>query len=43
MTNYEYKQWLISEILNRPTNKCTYEELENYRVSTLEMLFDNVD
>lgn len=43
MTNKEYKEWLIEELLNRKNIHCTRKELENYRITTLENLYDNVD
>lgn len=43
MSNKEYKEWLIKELLNREGIHCTREELEHYRITTLENLYDNVD
>lgn len=44
MTQAEYKQWLIDEILQRKTNNNnSREQLQKFSVRTLEKLFDYVD
>lgn len=43
MTNYEYKQWLIDEIMQRKTNNNSREQLQKFSIRTLEKLFDYVD
>lgn len=43
MTQAEYKQWLIDEILQRKTNNNSRKQLQKFSVRTLEKLFDYVD
>lgn len=43
MTQEEYKQWLINEIMQRKTNHNSREQLQKFSVRTLEKLFDCVD
>lgn len=44
MTNAEYKEMLISDILEWQTrNQYTREELERKSIRALERIYDNVD
>ena len=44
MTNAEYKQWLIEEILKyQASNQFTEEELCKKSVRVLEIIFDNFE
>jgi len=43
MTQAEYKNWLIDEIMQRKTNNNSREQLQKFSVRTLEKLFDYVD
>ena len=42
MTNAEYRQWLIEEIIIDSKGKFTRERLEKKSIRSLEIIYDNL-